>query len=84
MLICVEYDKVKEYNMIGKCYSCRKENVECRETILKKYNHPKFLQRCTSDEVVLVCKDCDVNKPVTKESKNRYFESMDQSRYGKF
>ena len=69
--------------MIGKCYTCKKESLECRETILKKYNHHKQLGRCTSEEKILICSECDVNKPVTKESMNKYWESMDTSRYGK-
>ncbi len=69
--------------MIGKCYQCRRTEVECREAILKKYEHPKFLQRCTSEETVLVCKECDVNKPITKESMKMFWERMDSSRYGK-
>ena len=52
--------------MIGKCYTCKKESLECRETILKKYNHHKQLGRCTSEEKILICSECDVNKPVTK------------------
>ena len=69
--------------MIGKCYSCNKENVECTEVLLKKYNHPKFLQKCTSKEKVLICADCNIGKPQTKEYLNTYWERTDTSRYGK-